>query len=155
MDLTGKLLEEEIFCEIHAEWHGYMNYRKAMSFVIDHQEQEHWDPTDPTTFAGRDLHASVALAIEEEIGRDFDWSELELYSALRTPLDYFHGVDGFFSFKGVVVTLDVTKNPDKEEYKADLIMQYENFLKGNKYDFSEIAGRIATMLVTRVMGAYA
>lgn len=153
--VTGRILEEEIFCELDVSWNGYMTYNKAMSFVRDHQN---WNPTDPTTSAGGDLHAEVALAIENRIGREIDWTELGMYSALHTPLDFFHGVDGFFVFRGSIVTVDVTKNPNKDHYKADLILQYSDFSREDRdrYDFSLVADRIAEMLICPVtMGANA
>lgn len=38
---------------------------------------------------------------------------LEFYPALGMPLDIIYGADGFFTFAGEVVTIDVTVNPEK------------------------------------------
>ena len=111
---TGRLFEEEVLGEIHVSWNGYMTYRDSVKYVKEHQE---WDPTDPDTDKANDLHALVAIDLDLE---DFD--ELKLYNALNTPMDYFHGVDCFFEFLGEIVTIDLTINPEKIFYKADLVV---------------------------------
>lgn len=67
------------------------------------------------------MYARVAMSLEETIG-DFDWNELKLYTALKSSLDIYHGIDGIFSFRGKIVTIDVTMNPHKDKYKADVIV---------------------------------
>ena len=110
---TGRLFEEEVLGHCGGSWSGYMTYHQSLDFVKNNQI---WDPTDPSSRTANDLHSHVAL----ELGLE-DWSELKFYSALKTPLDLFHGVDGFFEFRGTVVTIDVTININKQKYKADLI----------------------------------
>lgn len=111
---TGRLFEEEILGEIHVSWDGYMTYNRSLEYAKEHQE---WDPSDPETPKANDLHALVAIALNLE-----DWSNLKFYNAVDTPMDYFHGVDCFFEFDGEIVTIDLTVNPHKREYKADLIV---------------------------------
>lgn len=119
--LTGTLLEEEVFTKIEIKWEGYMKYQDSLSQVINNQPHD-WNPSDPPTRAGSDLYTRVAMSLEEIIG-DFNWSdELKLYTALKSPLDFYHGIDGMFSFRGKIVTIDVTMNPHKDRYKADVIV---------------------------------
>jgi hypothetical protein len=129
--ITGGILERFVFAEIKVFWKGYMKYRESMAWAINNQP-DGWDPSDPPLREANDLHSRVALVIEEIRGEEFDWSELKLYTSLHTPLDYYHGVDGFFEFGGRVATIDVTMNPNKVDemidpersYKANVILNY-------------------------------
>ncbi|MSR85606.1 hypothetical protein EXS71_04205 [Candidatus Uhrbacteria bacterium] len=93
-----------------------MPYSQAMmawSLVRNHQP---WNPAEPEGWAG-DLHSEVAIALGLE-----NWAELCLFSAAGSALDW-HGMDAWFEFYGVRVTLDVTANPSKfNGYKADVIV---------------------------------
>lgn len=114
---TGHLFETEVLGECKVQWKGYMSFKKSMELVRSHQS---CDPTDPSPRQANNLHARVAIALGLE-----DWSELRLYSALGSPLDILHGVDGFFEFRGHTVTIDLTINPNKDCHKADLIVRPE------------------------------
>jgi hypothetical protein len=126
--ITGHLLEAEVFGDVIVAWSGtmeYVPYRQAMRRCREHQPKS-WDPTDPSTRAGSDLYASVALMLEAFVGQ-FDWGELKLFSSIGSPLDFFHGVDGWFEFRGRIVTVDITANRYKEGgYKADAILLLED-----------------------------
>lgn len=91
----------------------YIPYRQAIEQVKTTQNTD-WDPTDPPTDIANDLHASVALALKIE-----DWSELKFYSSIGRALDFYHGVDAFFEYRGCVCTIDLTLK-DKNGYKADV-----------------------------------
>jgi hypothetical protein len=124
--MTGRLLEREVFGDISVAWEGkmqYLPYQEAMHFCHNHQP-ENWSPTEPSPRVASDLHALVAIGLEEIIG-EFEWNELGIFSAIGTPLDVFHGVDGWFEFHGRVVTFDLTTNSQKGTYKADVILIYE------------------------------
>lgn len=96
---TGRLFEYEVLAVCQAPWdgHSYVPFQKALRLVKTHQP---WDPTDPSTRAGEDLHCQVALALGLE-----DFSELSFFSALGSPLDLFHGIDAVFEWKGRVMTI--------------------------------------------------
>jgi hypothetical protein len=64
---------------------------------------------------------------------------------VRSALDVFHGVDGFFEFRGVVVTIDVTINPNKVCGKADLVVSGDDF-----EDLPALAARIAREFATKI-----
>ncbi len=112
---TGGEIEEEVIGHAVVNWNGdYLPYNQALKDVMAHQP---WDPTDPEPRFASDLHSCVA----EELGID-DLSRLELYTAVGSALDVYHGVDCFFRFNGKIVTIDLTVNPNKDEYKADLVL---------------------------------
>src|SRR6185369_4444565 len=75
------------------------------------------DPSDPDPRCANDLHALIA----EKLGLD-DFSELKLYTAVGSPLDFWHGIDGFFEFRGHVLTIDLTVNSHKDSGKANMIV---------------------------------
>lgn len=113
---TGRLFEEEVLGVLKVSWsrEDYVPFNKALALARTHQN---WNPSDPSSRPANDLHSEVALALELE-----DWQELRLYSSVNSPLDYFHGVDGFFEFRGQVVTIDVTTNSRKVTAKADFVI---------------------------------
>lgn len=121
---TGGLLEVDMFGERFRKRRGgpgeYKKYEEALKEVkVDYPG----DPSDPRERFASDLHAEVA----QELGLE-DWSELRLYSAVGSSLDYYHGVDAFFEWRDQRVTMDVTRNPAKESgYKADVILGEEEF----------------------------
>ncbi|SRR6056297_1359886 len=140
---TGRIFEEEVLGEIHLSWDGdgYMTYNKALEYVKENQE---WDPTDPDTRTANDLHALTALDLEIE-----DWNKLLLYNAVSSPLDYYHGVDCFFEFEGEIVTIDLTVNPSKVIYKADLVLHPDDL---EKKGIKNIAHLISCMFQKRCKG---
>lgn len=103
-----------------ARGNGYLPFAKAMKLV---KEGQKGNPSDPERPFANDLHAIIA----EELGLS-DYSKLNFFSAVGTALDHFHGVDGFFVYNSqygpIVVTLDVTLDPEKKEenYKADFVI---------------------------------
>jgi hypothetical protein len=124
---TGKLLEEEILGRCLHVGESYLSYRKSMEAVKNSQP---WDTSDPDTRVASDLHAHVAIALGLE-----DWTQLQLFTAVGSSLDRFHRVDAFFEFNGHVVTFDLTMNPHKDEYHADLILQYDTIERGGLEKF--------------------
>lgn len=127
--MTGRLLEAEVFGRTTVKWEGkmeYMPYRTALDFCRKHQPIG-WNPVDPSTRTGSNLYASVAIELEKAVG-EFTWEEeLKFFSAIGSPLDVFHGVDGWFEFRGNVVTVDLTANTAKVNgYKANVILFYED-----------------------------
>jgi hypothetical protein len=113
---TGNLFETEILFECAVVWDNYISYAKCIELVKSSQPRG-WDPTDPPSVAGNDLHALVVEAL------DTDYSEVKLYTALHSALDQFHGVDCFIEYQGRYATIDLTINPYKDSYKADFVLQ--------------------------------
>ena len=95
--------------------------KEFVSFVVAIQEIKNtsidgYDPSDPKDNPPSDFFRTVASFLPDG-GRG-----LELYIAIDTPLDYFHGVDAFFCWNGGTVTIDVTANPNKSKGNADFII---------------------------------
>jgi hypothetical protein len=114
---TGRLLEAEVLPQCTDTLTCHLPYKVAMARVRMNQPAG-WNPKDPASKCMNNFHTLVAEALETT-----DYSELKLFSAVGSPLDFFHGVDAFFEFQGRIVTIDVTKNPHKLEGKADFILQ--------------------------------
>ena len=131
---TGRLFEEEVLLRCHFSWKGYVPFRESERLVEANQP---WDPADPSTRGASDLHTQVAMALELE-----NWDELRLFSALKTPLDVFHGIDAFFEWQGWVVTLDLTCDPHKENCKADFMIRPED----SDDDWKHVGCEIARLL---------
>ena len=132
--------------EVHRNNSEYETYNNSMKFVLTHQR---WDPKDPSTREASDLFAEIALAIEEILDREIDWGDLELFSALGTSLDFYHGIDAFVRYRRrKIVTMDITRNPLKEEGKADFILQFSGLEENEKgYVFKKPAKEIARLLL--------
>ncbi len=116
---TGRLFESEVLGCCLWSWRGagYLSYDRCVREVMCHQPA---DPTDPENRAANDLHFFVADALGEE-----DLSQLQLHTAVGSPLDRYHSVDGFFFWNGAVVTIDLTCNGKKEVYRADFVLHEE------------------------------
>lgn len=124
---TGGMLEEEMLGKTESKLEKYkldlkeyITYNDAIEIVKRIQPKDS-DPTDPDPYFARDLHATLAENLELE-----DYSDLEYYTAVKSRLDFLHGVDAFFEWKlpdGRIlrVTLDITKNREKKEHKADVV----------------------------------
>ncbi len=133
---TGTEVEEEVIGHALVSWNGqYVPFHQSLRAVKSHQP---WDPSDPEPRFASDLHASVALAL----GLD-DWSGLEFYTAVGSPLDFFHGVDCFFCFKGKIVTIDLTINSSKQVAKADLVVNCSYRDAAIAFAAPEVAKRLA------------
>jgi len=161
--ITGKIVEREVFGDPAEFVEGrkkrdfghekYMSYRAAMQEVKDIQNnpENGMDPADPEKEFANDLHASIA----QEITPD-DYSKLRFYTAVETALDHFHGVDAFFEVdldngKTAIITLDVTTNPNKLSYKADVILHVPSDGVDRKVDPEEY-GLVLKKSIKEVMG---
>ena len=111
------------------ECHGYMSWREAAKLVRKSQ------PAKKTLLANR---------LEVEVGRQLG-EAVQFFTAVHSAMDVFHGVDGFFEFHGVVVTIDVTINPRKDCGKADMIIHQDEI-----ENLFVLAGRIARELNSRL-----
>jgi hypothetical protein len=137
---TGKLFEEEAFGRCGGSWDGktHLDFDDSIEYAKANQPPG-WRTTDPAPRFSGDLFATVALKLGLE-----DWSELKLYSAVGSPLDRFHSIDAFFEYKGEIVTVDVTLDDAKKEYRADFI------INPNTTDFEIAAIGIADRMNYRI-----
>lgn len=128
-NMFGKLIESELlgetkkeinhFAELH-ETPTYMKYKSSVEFAKTHQRA---DPLNPKRFFPKSLREG--LKSDSQLGITNE-EQIAFYTAVNSPLDLYHGVDAFFEYKNgeraIVVTLDVTTNPNKDSYKADVIL---------------------------------
>ncbi len=126
--ITGHTIESELFGDTHkvesekkeSGHESYLSYHSAMREVRNLQGES--DPTDPDPSFANDLHATIAEEFSPEA-----YEHVRFYTAIGSILDKKHGVDGFIECdidgQTIIVTLDVTANPQKAEgYKADVII---------------------------------
>lgn len=94
---------------------------------INVQGQPEHGPENPKAGFLNDLR----IGLLDELGADPEdptAPKVEVYNALKSPLDTFHGIDGFMvvNDKGedIVITMDASLNKNKleEGYKADIII---------------------------------
>lgn len=138
--LTGRLFEAEVLGEIMvvARSREYRSYTAALAEV---RQAQPWEPTDPRPRLASDLHASVCEALGVE-----NYSEVALYTAVGSALDFFHGVDAFVEWRGEIVTIDLTVNPYKVRHKADVIVGPVDFESNLEATARTIADRLMERL---------
>lgn len=136
---SGRMNEQDVFGEFkptkeglnafraEARENGYITRERAIELIRQYTKE---DPTNPSKPFAKELR----LAVIDQLGLedDEDLDRIRFYSAVGTPLDVFHGVDGWIEFCSetgfpIMVTLDVTKDPErvvekKEQGKVDLII---------------------------------
>jgi len=102
---------------------GYVERGVMLDFIRKNPSE---DPTNPRQPFANELR----LAIGDALGLvdDADLNRLKFFTAVGTPADVFHGIDGWIEYEAkrgndsVIVTLDATKNPNKETAKADMVI---------------------------------
>jgi len=112
--VTGTQFEEEFIkiASVKVTWFGqYIPYDASMRIVRKAQA-----PNSALNDEG--------LKFRNEIARQMQISpdELSVYGSLKTCLDEKHGVDLFIDWNGITVTVDLTMNPNKTGYKADVVV---------------------------------
>ena len=143
---------------IHAalEHDGFLPYDQAMRILKLIQPYE--DPSNPDSQFSKDLMNMIAekLGLKEE-NRD----KIKIYTAVGSPLDHKHGIDAFITFDDddlgeIIVTLDLTKNSNKDYTKADVLLDIpEAFLISKDENYlaacmDEYADRIVEFLVNKI-----
>lgn len=96
---------------------GYMEYKESLAWVKDHQPKK--DYNNPETLDSEQL-LKLKSAVSSKL-TNVD-KVLRFYTAIGSPLDVLHGVDGFFEIGDCVVTVDLTLNSDKIIAKADVVI---------------------------------
>lgn len=102
-----------------------------------------WNPKEPSTEMGKNLHQRIKSLLKEEYG------ELRLYVSLGTPLDYYFGTDCFFELKddnghSSIVTIDLTINRKKRHSNANFILRGNDSENGrNKRVMKDVAEALA------------
>ncbi len=133
---TGTEVEEEVIGHALVRWNGqYVPFTRALQVIKTHQP---WDPSNPEPKFASELRKAVAKEL-----RLSDSRELKFYTAVGSPLDYFHGIDCFFCFEGKIVTIDLTINPTKQVAKADLVVNCSYRDAAIAFAAPEVAKRLA------------
>lgn len=124
-DVFGSFLPSQKFLDAYravAKKNGYVGYEAALDLVRNHGIQ---DPLNPDKPFANELRLAVIEALGLETEKDMD--RVKFFTAVETPADQFHGIDGWIEYetedgRRIVVTVDVTKNPNKDAWKADVII---------------------------------
>lgn len=130
---TGRIFEREVLGECRIRARGYVKFRPALNAVFRHQPSSPYEPSRET----RNFHSVVAQEMKNLGMND---SHLGIYTAVGSALDLYHRIDGFFYFEGMIVTLDCTIDPNRDEHpRARVIVTGEDAING----YSEVAKMIA------------
>ncbi len=144
---TGKLFEDEVLGTCRVKASGKMRFYRAFREVLHNQP---WNPLKPTNHQTVVFHQAVARNMRE---LRMNPAQLKVFTAVGSALDRYHGIDGFFSFEGIVVTLDCTTNPHKDVSKARIIVREDDALDNGFRDSArEIAYRFKKALVDGLKG---
>lgn len=119
-ELLGETRKEIAFLDELNEMPTYLKYRQSVEFTKSHQRG---DPFNPKRFFPKSLRDGLK---GEEMLNITTEDQLGFYTVLNSALDRYHGVDAFFEYKGkdrsILLTIDVTSNPSKDSYKADVVL---------------------------------
>lgn len=123
--ITGETVEKELFGRSHYEAktgehnpdYSFVHPERAYSML---KQMQPFDPFEPTPDFASELQATVYNALQ------VDANQVGFYTAVKSPLDRFHGVDGWLEInqppgKLTRITIDLTTNPEKERSGADII----------------------------------
>ncbi len=127
---------------------GYVDWHRAYHHICLNQTEQYkgqWNPATPNTTASRTLFEAVKKELPQHLA-----NVLRLYCSLGSELDFFHRVDGFFTFEEaedlVYVCFDLTtaKSNNKRTYPHILRIKPTR-------DPIELAKIIADRLKSRLM----
>lgn len=143
MCYTGRLFEFD-FCGKVVDYHKsraeYQPWYSSVNQIINRfsrgaeKNPAHWDVSDPPGLCS-DLFYYVATALQVN-----NMEELRVFPAFGSAFDIYHGVDLFFQYQGRICTVDLSCNPHKDSYKADVVICPDDDLK-------EVAAEIANVLL--------
>ncbi|MEK9175578.1 MAG: hypothetical protein AAB795_03235 [Patescibacteria group bacterium] len=135
---------------------GRWSFNDALSFVREVQIQ---DPMNPQRKFMRDLRDAVIRKLsldQKDIVKN-----LGIYSAIRTPLDFYHGVDAFIELRTndgelKIVTMDATLNKEKldtERIKANVLIGEVPEHIDHPQEYKDFIDRIADQIVLCFKGS--
>ncbi|KKT27812.1 MAG: hypothetical protein A3G02_02450 [Candidatus Yanofskybacteria bacterium RIFCSPLOWO2_12_FULL_44_13b] len=122
--MTGKIVEQELFGKSLYERetkelfpdYSYADKLRCLDIIKKHQPSS---PTNPQREFAHHVRSRVCilLGVDQKIVR--------FYTAVDSPLDQFHQVDGWFEIKfrgvNILVTVDLTSRPEKDKTRSDII----------------------------------
>lgn len=161
MGMFGKLIEQELLGEVKKDPATYerlvdmetvyQGYKQSIMYVKEHQRG---DPAHPARFFPRSLLERLRTNPELNINSD---EQIRFYTAVGSSLDRFHGVDAFFEYntsdgKSVRVTIDVTINPNKDRYKADVVLAIpQEGLDPKDQNYNELISQFAELVKEEIL----
>jgi hypothetical protein len=89
----------------------YQPFNEALQYVHEHQPS----PLERRSHSIKNLRSKIASLCHNE------FEPVKFYTAVDTPLDTYHGVDGFFEQGHRIVTVDISMR-EKEAFKADVLL---------------------------------
>lgn len=111
---SGQMFEEEVLGHCTVSWDGeYLPWKQALWQVRNGQP---WDTHCPRIL----FMQKVLKGLNRELG-----SNAEFYTAVGSALDKYHGVDGYFYFEGIMVTIDASLRR-KDSHRADILLVEED-----------------------------
>jgi len=125
----GHDYEVEVLGKCGARYSGYLCFPEALAEVRKNQ------PARKSEFLA---------ALEREFARRMG-ERAVTFTAIGSALDFKHGADAVLEFRGVVVTIDVTLNPEKTSAKADVVVHPDDVA-----NVAVLTARIARVLVTKL-----
>lgn len=147
---TGKILEHDYFGQsvspsadvlkfLHEfgkstpDGKAYLPFNKSIELIKKFYTQ---DPHNPSKPVAKDLFQALLKKLKIE-----NPQQLSFYSAIDTPLDTFHGIDGFFECGDIRLAIDLTANPRKEDEEdnpsVDFILHRLSDKKDDEYLYNE------------------
>lgn len=142
MPPEGALWEQEVFGQAACDRDQppYRQFDSALSEVLTVNWQktvQHWDPDKPSTEIGYQLFQAVESFLPVLPQR-----VLRLYSAIGSALDYYHGIDGVFYWRGQKAYIDLTVNDDKISKSSHIFIFHRFDLVNIHILASKIAKRL-------------
>lgn len=127
---TGHLFEEEVLgaCKVRWDRKRYYSYRLCVEATKKCQPKQ-----------TRHQVVSLETTVSSELGQP-----VKFFTAVGTPMDVLHGVDGFFECEGMLVTIDLTLNPHKTSHKADIVFN------PNLSSWDELEKQVVAMFASRL-----
>lgn len=132
---------------------GYVPFKQAVELAKKFQPG---DPTNPKKDFLRELRIELIdkLGLESEKAAD----GLKVYTAVKTPLDAYHGADAFVTFskggKEIVITLDASLRQDKitglDKSKADVLIGELPMPEEDEDAYLEAIGDIADKVARQI-----
>jgi hypothetical protein len=151
--VTGKILEQELFGasryqEMTGEHSPDFEYRELEQGFRVLKTMQPFDSTDPAPDFANAVHAYIF----DRLGLDAE--KVHFYTAVESSLDRYQGIDGWFEIttngEDLRVTIDITQNPNKESYKANIVFLVPNGgldRKVDKEQFKEYTNNLANEVI--------
>jgi hypothetical protein len=137
-EFLGFTLPDEYNLFFHSE--QYLSFEDSLNKVMITQPVG-FNPSDPTEGCNHDFFNAVRFFLP--VGKD----ELRYYIAVGTEMDFWHGIDSVFVWRDLVVTIDITADPEKKEHKSDFLIRPSDVESYEVY--TSIARSIALLLLNK------